>query len=144
MGLQGNAAPFIATISPFHGSRLSVHHATDTSAQAGEPDPTYTKTVLDESLRGGHGIAMADLMGDAGLEIVAGWRLPNADGEVGIKLFHSSSPGGQEWSSLWIDRNGMATEDLRIADLDGDGRADIVAAGRATKNLKVYWNRGED
>ena len=34
----------------------------------------------------------------------------------------------------------MATEDLRLGDLNGDGRLDIVAAGRATKNLKVYWN----
>jgi hypothetical protein len=35
----------------------------------------------------------------------------------------------------------MAAEDLRVADIDGDSRLDIVAAGRATKNLKVYWNR---
>jgi hypothetical protein len=34
----------------------------------------------------------------------------------------------------------MACEDLKLADLDADGRLDIVAAGRATNNLIVYWN----
>jgi hypothetical protein len=35
----------------------------------------------------------------------------------------------------------MACEDLKIADLNGDGKPDIIAAGRSTHNLKVYWNR---
>ena len=39
-----------------------------------------------------------------------------------------------------IDDNQMACEDLKVADLDGDGKLDLVAAGRATKNLKIYWN----
>jgi len=34
----------------------------------------------------------------------------------------------------------MACEDLQVADLNGDGRPDIVAAGRATRNLKIYFN----
>jgi hypothetical protein len=34
----------------------------------------------------------------------------------------------------------MATEDLQVMDMNGDGKPDIVAAGRATKNLKIYWN----
>jgi hypothetical protein len=34
----------------------------------------------------------------------------------------------------------MACEDLQVADLDGDGRLDIVAAGRATHNHKIYFN----
>jgi hypothetical protein len=34
----------------------------------------------------------------------------------------------------------MATEDIRIADLNADGKIDIVAAGRASHNLKIYFN----
>jgi hypothetical protein len=34
----------------------------------------------------------------------------------------------------------MACEDFKVADLNGDGKPDIIAAGRATKNLIVYWN----
>jgi hypothetical protein len=35
----------------------------------------------------------------------------------------------------------MACEDSKVADLDGDGRPDIVASGRSTHNLMVYWNK---
>jgi ubiquinone/menaquinone biosynthesis C-methylase UbiE len=38
----------------------------------------------------------------------------------------------------------MACEDALAADLNGDGRADIVAGGRATHNVKIYWNRATD
>ncbi len=42
-----------------------------------------------------------------------------------------------------VDENGIATEDLQVLDLNGDGKPDIVASGRATKNLKIYWNKTE-
>jgi hypothetical protein len=35
----------------------------------------------------------------------------------------------------------MACEDVMVADLDGDKDLDIVAAGRRTKNVKIYWNQ---
>ena len=28
------------------------------------------------------------------------------------------------------------------ADLNGDGRIDLIAIGRAAKNLRVHWNEG--
>jgi len=34
----------------------------------------------------------------------------------------------------------MATEDIRVADLNADGKPDLVAAGRASHNLKIYFN----
>ena len=36
----------------------------------------------------------------------------------------------------------MAAEDLTLEDLNGDGRPEIIAAGRATHNVKIYWNEG--
>jgi hypothetical protein len=39
-----------------------------------------------------------------------------------------------------VDDNTMACEDLKLADLNGDGRLDVIAAGRATKNVIIYWN----
>ena len=27
-----------------------------------------------------------------------------------------------------------------VGDFNGDGRPDIVASGRATRNIKIYWN----
>jgi hypothetical protein len=34
----------------------------------------------------------------------------------------------------------MACEDLQVADLDGDGHLEIIAAGRRTHNVKIYFN----
>jgi hypothetical protein len=39
-----------------------------------------------------------------------------------------------------VDAGGVATEDLVVADFNGDGRLDIVAGGRATHNVKLYVN----
>ena len=33
-------------------------------------------------------------------------------------------------------------KDLAAADLDNDGRIDIVAVGRQTGNVRIYWNEG--
>ena len=47
---------------------------------------------------------------------------------------------GKEWKQTLIDGNTMACEDLALADLNGDGKLDAVAAGRATKSLKIFFN----
>jgi len=60
--------------------------------------------------------------------------------KVGLKLFTPVDAAGSEWRSTLIDDNTMACEDLKAADLNGDGRLDLVAAGRATKNVIVYFN----
>jgi hypothetical protein len=39
-----------------------------------------------------------------------------------------------------VDDGGMATEDLIVGDFNGDKRPDIVASGRSTRNVKIYWN----
>jgi hypothetical protein len=31
---------------------------------------------------------------------------------------------------------------MAVGDLNGDGKPDLVAVGRATKNVKIYWNEG--
>jgi hypothetical protein len=59
---------------------------------------------------------------------------------VGIKLFYSDK-NGKNWQAVIIDDNTMACEDLQLADLDGNGKLDVIAAGRATNNLVIYWNR---
>ena len=124
----------ITTIEPLHGDKLVFYPVTAVGADAEVGD----RVVLAGNLGQGHAIGVADLAGQGRPQIVAGWRNKNADGDTGVRLFWQGSD--KSWHSQWVDQNGMATEDLRIGDLDGDGRLDIVAAGRSTKNLKVYWN----
>jgi hypothetical protein len=100
--------------------------------------------VLLSGINQGHALATADLTGSGRRQIVMGWREPDKDGKVGVKIFIPEGNEGNEdshWQDYWIDDNGMACEDLQVADLNADGKPDIIAAGRATKNLKIYWNR---
>jgi hypothetical protein len=100
--------------------------------------------TLDESLAEGHALVVADLLGTGSPQVVAGWRNPDAHGTVGVRIYsRPAEPGSAEWGREAIDDNTMACEDLKAEDLDADGDLDLVAAGRATKNLVVYWNRRE-
>jgi hypothetical protein len=127
-----------------HGNELVVYRAPATQFSSGA-DWTPTRTVLDSTLVQGHALATGDLLGIGGDQIVAGWRGGGKPGEkVGIKLFVATDAHGEHWKQHpLIDDNTMACEDLKLADLDGDGRLDIIAAGRATKNVVIYWNETE-
>lgn len=122
---------FLATIEPMHGNEVVVYVLNK------QPQ----RHLLTDAFREGHGLASADLLGIGRDQIVAGWRNPDAAGKVGIKLFVPLDETGARWQSHPIDDNAMATEDLTVADLDADGKPDIIAAGRATKNLIIYWNK---
>ena len=80
-------------------------------------------------------------MGTNATQVVVGWREPDKDFKVGVKIYSATDTHYKEWEGHWIDDNGMACEDLQLADLDGDGKKDIIAAGRSSHNLKIYWNR---
>ncbi len=124
--------PFIATIEPIHGTNLV--------AYVGEEN--RQRIVLDTTFAQGHALAVGDLLNLGRDQIIAGWRNPDADDKVGIKLYIPDE-AGETWSVHTIDDNSMACEDLKVADLNGDGKLDIVAAGRATNNLIVYWNKSQ-
>jgi hypothetical protein len=121
----------ISTIEPMHGSNAVVYtHG---------PAKKWHRHVLDPNIADGHAVGVGDLLQKGGDQIVIGWRGKNKDGKVGLKLFEKK---GEKWEPTWIDDNTMACEDLKVVDLNGDSWLDIVAAGRATKNVKIYWNQG--
>ena len=53
-------------------------------------------------------------------------------------------PFDQEKITQAINKAAKAAEveDLKLADLNGDGRLDIIAAGRQTKNVRIFFNLG--
>jgi hypothetical protein len=129
---------FIATIEPMHGNTLAIYQPDGAANSAS----LWKRHALDESLADGHALACGDLLGIGKDQIVVGWRAMSAPRgtKVGVKLFTPVDANGNEWKQTVVDDNGMACEDLTLADLNGDGRLDIIAAGRATKNLKIYFN----
>ena len=60
-----------------------------------------------------------------------------ADAEVVILML----PQTKQVQSVLFDPGGVSIEDLAAADLDGDGKTDIVAVGRHTHNVRIYWNQ---
>lgn len=128
-----------ATIEPLHGDTLALY--SPGLADSRLLHDNIWRIVLDRNLNEGHALGMADFMGIGRDQVVVGWRAPNKDGYFGVKLY---VPFNQYWEAMdtyWLDRGDMACEDLQIADMDGDGKPDIIAAGRSTNNLKIYWNR---
>lgn len=114
-----------AAIEPMHGHQVVVY------------GPDKTRTVLDDTLKQGHAIVCGQFVPGTRQQVVAGWRNPNAEEKVGIRMYLWEN---DEWITKVIDDNTMACEDLKAADLNGDGKLDLIASGRTTKNLIVYWN----
>lgn len=122
---------FLAGIEPMHGNLLTRYNLNDGGS----------RTVITSELNQGHALGISDLLDLGADQIVVGWREPNQEKKVGIKLFVALDAEGSSWKDYWIDNNGMACEDLQLADLNGDGKKDIIAAGRSSHNLKIYWNK---
>ena len=123
----------LATVEPWHGTSVIVYREPDSGAAS---SALWPRTTADATLTGGHAIAWADLDVDGDDELVAGWR----DGAAGLVAYDITKDGAVERRTP-IDMGGMATEDVTTADLDGDGRPEIIAAGRRTSNVVIYWNR---
>ncbi len=129
---------FIATVEPMHGNSVVVYTAPTSKNQK-----EWVRRVVDDTVVDGHAVATGDLARTGSDQLVVGWRAMNRPGvKVGIKLYSPLNSEGTEWKTSLVDDNSMACEDLCLADLNNDGRLDIIAAGRATKNVKIYWNQG--
>jgi hypothetical protein len=141
---------YIATIEPWHGNQVVVYTHDATSypgARALIERGEAIRRVIAEPLSWGHAVWCANLDEDKDDELIIGQRDPNRSGTPspkgpGVFVF-DPKPGTYPpvFDRIIVDDGGMACEDALAADLDGDGRKDIVAGGRATHNVKIYWNR---
>jgi hypothetical protein len=138
-GKLKNGRPVIATIEPFHGYQVVVYTPPE------EPNKLWHRHVIDDHLKWGHAVWWADLDGDGNDALVIGVRddLSQKPGERrGVRIYKALDETGTKWARRVIEDGGVAVEDMTAADLDGDGRIDIVAVGRQTGNVRIYWNEG--
>ena len=61
----------------------------------------------------------------------------------GVRIYKCNDGKGVKWDRMMIDEGGVAVEDMCAADLNGDGKIDIIAVGRQTGNCRIYWNQGK-
>jgi hypothetical protein len=133
--LTGAGELFFACIEPMHGNRLAVYRA-DPSTNP----PSLKRTLLTDKLIQGHALACGDLLGLRSDQVVVGWRGNQPGHDVGIAVWTALDERGEQWRETVVDHQETACEDLTLADLDGDGKLDIIASGRASHNLRVFWN----
>lgn len=126
---------FFATIEPMHGTTVALY----TNPDSGKG--LWKRQVLDESLLDGHAVVVGDFLGVGSDQIVAGWRAMNPKGVPGVRLFAPLDPVGKEWRATAISGEEVAIEDIKAGDLDGDGKPDLILAGRQTRNLRILWNQ---
>lgn len=134
MGSLNSGKKFIATVEPWHGNQIVVY------AEPKEAGSLWTRHVIDDELKWGHAVATVDLDGDGNDELVIGVRDDGGKHRRGVRIYKAQDDGGSKWARTLLDEGGVAIEDLRVDDLDGDGKPDIVAVGRATRNVRIYWN----
>jgi hypothetical protein len=140
-GTLKNGLPVIATIEPWHGDQVVVY------TRPAEDGTMWQRHVIDDQLRWGHAVWFADLDNDGIDELIVGVRDDPGKGDQvkdrrGVRIYKALDGLGMKWARHIVDDGGVAVEDLAAADLDGDGRIDLVAVGRQTHNVRIYWNEG--
>lgn len=133
LGSEPAVAGFLATIEPWHGDKVVVY------TPGPRPDALWERSVIDESFNEGHALVCADLDGDGADEIVAGYR---AKGHS-LYIYNCLDSIGRRWKRISLDEGDMAASGLDVADINGDGRLDIICVGTATSNIKWYENMGQ-
>ncbi|MGF1579206.1 MAG: FG-GAP repeat domain-containing protein [Gemmataceae bacterium] len=125
---------FLATIEPWHGNQVVVY----TQIQTGPK-----RRVIDDRLQQGHAVACVDVDGAGIDEIIVGSRDDfDENNKQGVRLYKAGTKYDGHWTRHVMDHGGIAVEDLVVGDLNNDGKPEIVAVGRRTHNMRIYWNQG--
>ena len=119
----------IATVDPFHGDAVAVYLS----------HRGWERRVILEGYRVGHGIVPVDFSGSGVDSLLLGFRGEKGKGGHAVVLMHPLDENGEKWDKRVIDDKDMEADGVHAADLNGDGRIDLVATGKGT-NVKIYWN----
>jgi hypothetical protein len=137
-----NRIRHLATVEPWHGNRIVVYEepteAADPQAGTKIAPPViagaeWKRTEIETGLSQAHALGWGDFDGNGSDDLAVGWR-----GKPWGVAWYTRRPDGS-WAKQMVD-GGVAGEDLAVDDLNGDGKPEIIAVGRATANVRIYWN----
>ncbi|MGW8314993.1 MAG: FG-GAP repeat domain-containing protein [Bacteroidales bacterium] len=89
------------------------------------------------------GIGTGDIDGDGDMDIVAGRRPAGGDEPLIVVWFENPGNGGGNWKAFEIGRTNHPADRLEVADLNGDGRTDIIVTEERYPGLEpdgnLFW-----
>jgi hypothetical protein len=124
---------YLATIEPHHGHQFCIYTPPD------QPDQMWKRRVLLEN-KGGHTVLPVDFNRSGVDSLLVGF-VGQYSKHPGFPIWHVFRPKdgrGEEWEDRVLDDTKLPGEDGAVADLNGDGKPDLVIAGG--KRIKIYWN----
>ena len=103
---------------------------------------SWTRTLIGANTSD-EGIGLGDLDGDGDVDMAAG-RRPGGEGEpLVVVAFMNPGDGSAEWPAQEIGRSNHPIDRVEIADLNGDGRTDVVVAEERYPGLapdgNLFW-----
>ncbi len=120
---------FFASVEPWHGNEVVVY--TDNAGK-------WARRVIFDKIAGGHEIAVADLNGDGRDDVIAN---DNSRTGGGIHVFYAPENAATgEWVYQRIEDK-LAMNSCVAADINGDGRIDLVCTGNGGA-IRWYENVG--
>jgi FG-GAP-like repeat len=127
-----NKRRILAAVEPWHGNEVVVY--------AQDKSGSWQRKVIYSDLKEGHEICIGDFNGDGRDDLAVGDR---AKGEISsAHVFYAQDDEGAQWRHEILDSMGMSGSGCQVADINGDGRPDIVMIGGGTANIKWYENLG--
>jgi hypothetical protein len=133
LGKLSAARRFAATIEPWHGNQVVVYEEPEENSAL---EGLWPRKVIDEQLKWGHAVVAVNLDEDPEDELAIGVRDDSAPHRCGVRVYDRHQDG--TWVRTLIEPGQVAVEDMVSADLDGDGKPELIAVGRATHNAVIY------
>ncbi len=96
-------------------------------------DGPWVRHTIDDNGHGADGVRIADVNGDGLLDVTSGWE---GDGQTRAYLHPGHRSAGDRWPAVTVGVT-PDVEDAVWADIDGDGRMDVVSSSEGTTRL-VY------
>lgn len=98
----------------------------------------WVKHLIDDGWSQAHAMTLADLNHDGRPELVTGKRYyadekdPGANQTLGVYWYEAANREGSQWRRHTLDygtRTGAGLQ-IPVVDIDGDGRLDVIVAGK--------------
>lgn len=96
----------------------------------------WTRHTIDNSSRGADGVRVADVNGDGLMDLTTGWE----EGGV-IRVYLNPGPDKSKtpWPAVTVGTV-KSPEDAVFADVDGDGKVDVVSSCEGkTRQVFIHW-----